>query len=115
MSRRVPGLVRIKYFHVQIERPLVVVFIQPTNAALRRLFGNRLARFAPAFAISKILVYELPQRCGAMPVRCGFIDELEVVLRIDTAQVRLNARSLGIKINLLAANPFEVSEAAMQV
>src|SRR5277367_4020684 len=69
----------------------------------------------PAFAVCNILIHELLQRLAAMPGRRCLVDKLEVLLRIDPAEIRLDAGSLGVEINLLATNPFEVRETAMKV
>ena len=40
LRRRIPRLMRIEDFDLQIERALIVVLPQPANGVLRGLFGD---------------------------------------------------------------------------
>ena len=61
LLRRIPRLVRIECFHVQEERTLLVILLEPVDRVLGSLLHNRFAVLQPALAVGGVLIEEIAE------------------------------------------------------
>jgi hypothetical protein len=79
------------------------------------LLGDGFAGFPPAATVGSILIEEFAKGIAAASGEMSLVKGLKMLVGVDAAEVWMFARRLGVEIDLLAANPFEVVEAAIEV